>query len=284
MNWTTSSRSRSDTPPIAFGFPPRTRNALPRLRANGTGLPASPSACSRPTMSLGPITTLGRTHSVKVAQAQLAGLQQRQVNARGCGRVEDVVEPRAPPHECLDALGERHEVVPVGEHRELRAGGIERILAEESEFGYPAIQGARPRSGLDRVSAPNDTSGAIARTCGNRGPIGAVRSCIRIEPRKEPLQRIDRKPQRDGAFRRCRREQSCADNVAEHAPGSALGQPRNARCLAAIDPAADQGFVQQAAQANTARRAVPRCRWSMPTGRDCTACAWAGCRNRTRRR
>ena len=69
----------------------------------------------------------------QVAQAQLAGLQQRQVNARGCGRVEDVVEPRAPPHECLDALGERHVVVRVGEHRELRADGVERILAEESE-------------------------------------------------------------------------------------------------------------------------------------------------------
>ena len=60
------------------------------------------------------------------------------------------------------------------------------------------------------------------------------------------LQRIDGKPQRDGAFRRCRREQPCVDNVAEHAPGSAHGQPRNAGCLAAIDPAADQGFAQQA--------------------------------------
>ena len=65
--------------------------------------------------------------------------------------------------------------------------GSNAFIAEESEFGYPAIQGARPRSGLDRVSAPNDTSGAIARTCGNRCPIRAVCSCIRIEPRKEPL-------------------------------------------------------------------------------------------------
>ena len=120
------------------------------------------------------------------------------------------------------------------------------MFAEESGFGYPAIQGARPRSGLDRVFAPNDTSGAIARMCGNRCPIRAVCSCLRTEPRKEPLQRIDRKPQRNGAFRRCRREQPCVDNVAEHAPGSALGQPRNAGCLAAIDPAADQGFPQQA--------------------------------------
>ena len=94
---------------------------------------------------------------------------------------------------------------------ELRA--LERMLAEESEFGYPAIQGARPRSGLDRVSAPNDTSGAIAKTCGNRCPIRAVCSCIRIEPRKEPLQRIDRKPQRDGPLRRCQRESSPAPTM-----------------------------------------------------------------------
>ena len=45
----------------------------------------------------------------------------------GGGRVEDVVEPRAPPHENLDAFGKRHVVVPVGEHRELRADGVERI-------------------------------------------------------------------------------------------------------------------------------------------------------------
>ena len=74
----------------------------------------------------------------------------------------------------------------------------------------------------------SDTSGAIARYFGNHRPIRAVCSCIRIEPRKETLQRIDWKPQRDGALRRCRREQPRIDNVAEHPPSSALGQPRDA--------------------------------------------------------
>ena len=82
MNGMTSSRSRSDTPPIAFGFPPRTRNALPRLHANGTGLRFAlgvqpPDDVARPDHDVG-------AHPQRqVAQAQLAGLQQRQVNARG---------------------------------------------------------------------------------------------------------------------------------------------------------------------------------------------------------
>ena len=66
MNGTTSGRSKSATLRIPFGFPARTGYALPRLRANATGAPVSPSVCSRLTTSLRPITTFGRTRSVRL--------------------------------------------------------------------------------------------------------------------------------------------------------------------------------------------------------------------------
>ena len=118
------------------------------------------------------------------------------------------------------------------------------------------IQGARPRSGLGlRIRAKRHI----------RCDCEEVRQSW-SDPRgllMYPDRAAERAPssvstgirQRDGAFRRCRREQPCVDDVAEHAPGRALGQPRNARCLAAIDPAADQGY-----RAEGARLRVSACR------------------------
>jgi proteic killer suppression protein len=98
----------------------------------------------------------------------------------------------------------------------------------------------------NRISRPSNTLG---------GRLWTLR--LRKQSGEQYVERIDREPQRHGALGSIGSEKTCTDHIAEHAPRTALGKPRDASDLAALELAADQRLTALDAATKPSDLAAP---------------------------